>query len=113
MHRTAANGHAVLIMNSRKNGAGVDYIADISGADGIENFLAALAELASYPCAYSVFLKEVCRADCGLDVEAQLIKSLNKRQSLFLILIGKGDKYGAVFLDLNARGLKRPCTARG
>ena len=43
----------------------------------------------------------------GLDVEAQLIKSLNKRQSLFLILIGKGDKHGAVFLDFNARGLKR------
>lgn len=54
LHGAAANGHAVLIMNARQNGAGVDYIADISGADGIENFLAAFAELSSHPCAYAV-----------------------------------------------------------
>ena len=106
MHGAAANGDAVLIMNARENGAGIDNIADIARPDGIKNLFAAFAQLAAQPCADAVLLEKSCGARRCFDIEAELIEALDQRQRLLLILIRQGDDNRAVFFHFDAGGLQ-------
>ena len=95
---TAAYLNAVLKVDAGENGAGVYNIADIARADRIENLSAALAELAAHAGAYAVLLEERRGSGGRLDIEAEMIEALDERQSLLLVLIGKGDYYRTVFI---------------
>ena len=93
-------------MDAGENGARVYNIADIARADRIEDLGAALAELAAYAGAYAVLLEERRSSGGRLDIEAEVIKALDERQSLFFIFIGKGNYYRTVFLHPDSGRLK-------
>ena len=89
------------------DGAGVDDIADVAGADGIQDLVAALADLVTHAGADAVLLEEGGGAGRGLDVEAHVVEAAHQRQGFLPVLAGDRDKDGAVVLQLHARGLQR------
>ena len=50
--------------------------------------------------------KEVRGTDRGLDIEAQLVETLDQRERLFLIFICKGNDNGTIVFHLDARCLQ-------
>ena len=93
-------------MDAGENGARVDNIADVARSYGVEDFRAALAELAAHAGAYAVLFEERRGSSGRLDIEAEVIKALDERQSLFLVFVGKGDYYRTVFFHLDSGRLK-------
>ena len=88
------------------NGAGVENITDITGADRIENFIAAVAEFPADPGADTVTFEEGCGSFGGLNVEAQVIEPANQRQRLLFVFICQGYNHRAIVLHLDAGGLQ-------
>ena len=98
LNGAAAYLNAVLKVDAGENGARVDNIADVARSYGVEDFRAALAELAAHAGAYAVLLEERRSSGGRLYIEAEVIEALDERQSLFLVFVGKGDYDRAVFL---------------
>ena len=72
---------------------------------GIEDLLAALAELLADAGADAVGLEELGGSARGLDVEAHVIEAADEGQGLGLVAVGNGHKDGAVVGHVHARGL--------
>ena len=89
------------------DGAGVDDVADVAAADGIEDLVAAVADLAAHARADAERLEVGSRACGRLDVKAHLIEPAHERQALGLVLIGQRHEHGAVVLHVHAGGLQR------
>ena len=107
LNGAAAYLNSVLKMRAGENRTRVDNIADVARSYGVEDFRAALAELAANAGADTVLLEERRSSGGRLDVEAEMVEPLDKRQSLLLVLIGKGDYDCAVFLHLDSGRLER------
>ena len=101
--RTSSYGNTVLIVDTRKDRPGIDDIAYITRADGIEDLCASLAELVTQPAPYAVILEVQGGHCCGLDIEAHIVETLCERKCFLLILIRKGEGDGSVILELDAR----------
>ena len=74
-HRAAANLRAVAVAAQVGRLAGVDDVVDVSLPEGIEDLLAALAELLADAGADAVGLEELGGSARGLDVEAHVIEA--------------------------------------
>ena len=104
---TASELLAALIVYPREDGSGVDDIADVTRADGVEGLFAALVDIGELLDPYPVRPEEIRRAGGGLNIEAYVAKSLNEGQSLLLILVRDGHEHRAVIEHRYARGLQR------
>lgn len=71
LNGAAAYLNSVLKMRAGENRTRVDNIADIARSYGVEDFRAALAELAANAGAYTVLLEERRSSGGRLDVEAE------------------------------------------
>lgn len=68
-------------MNAGGNGTGIENIADIARPDGIENLVAAVAELPADSRADAMFFQECSSTLGGFDIEAQTVEPLYQRSA--------------------------------
>ena len=89
------------------DGTGIDDVADIPRADGIEDLFASLTDLMANTGTDPVFFEKFGRPGCGFNVEAHVIEPPHQRQRLFPILPCDRDKDCTIVLQLHAGCLQR------
>ena len=90
------DGHAVAVMDAGKDGAGVDDIADITGADGVEDLFASFAWFVPDPRADAVLFQYFARQRGGFDIEAHVVEPTDQRHGFFFIFISHADHDGTI-----------------
>ena len=88
-------------MHARHDRSGVYDVAYIARADSVEYLCRALRELFERPCTDTVLTHYLGCQIGRLDVEAEIVEAAYQRDSLLLVLVGKGNDYGAVILHLS------------
>ena len=91
-------------MDTGENCSGIDNIADVSGTDGVQNFLAALADFSPHTGTNTVLFQELGCHGCRLDVEPHVVEASYQRQGFLLVFICQRHDHRAVVLHPDAGG---------
>ena len=94
-------------MDTGQDRAGINQITDVSRTKGVEELVAAFAELPEHSGSDAMLTHGSGSHIGRLDVETKVIEATDQRNSFFFILVGERNDHGAVVLYLDTCGDQR------